>query len=580
MIFFVNGKMRVKLNRAIGCVLIICSGVLSAQMPADQSASPIIVDILLQLPAQQSHQYHQLMTTLLETGTEGVRQLVNGMNVQGKGDNSTVEYALNGMAMFASGDEILKNKMEQAVIASLDETNEPETSAFLIRLLAIVGSDDGIHRLAGYLTDDRLSIPAANAMISINGEVAGKTLQASLMSRMARSHETDRAIIQALGDVTPIVEGTEVILQMMLDTNDNTTKGIVLNALSKTGSKQSLSALAAAAAATGYRAEITDANGAYLRLIKRVYEQGEIKVAIDAAKSFLKNATKAGSRQYREAALGMLFYNRTDVLKTLKTALKDQDRSYRNAALRFSSDYADKAIYTELIKLLPKMKAVEKIDVLYWIGNEAQCPEKRQVLKTVETGIEKTGLQTLSQQLSDPDIEVKKATAFVLHAIGDPSTLPILVDLLKNKDEQTLACAKEVLASFPVDISAALTKVVNRASDAGKIIIMELLSERKANAYFTLVLEQTKNANPKVVNVAFYSLKDVTSEKDFIVLCGMLETTSPSFIVPLQQAVTSSIASLTPEIQVEMIINRMLQAGESKKHLYDQVLSLIDMQED
>ena len=557
----------------IGCIYIICTGVITAQTPSNRSVSTVIADVLAQLPAARSNVYNQSMKELMATGTEGVMQLVAMLHAPGKGDNAAVEYALSGMAYFASGDKSLKVSMEQALLASLDATGEPETKAFIMRLLAITGSDAGIQKLAAYLTDDRLCGQAASAITSIGGESAGKSLQMTLMRRMARSPESERSIIQALGDALPVVEGTEALLKTMVATNDVTTKGIALKALSKTGTRQSLAELAVAAASTGYRAEITDANGANIRLIKRVYEQGDTKEAMAAAQNMLKNATKANSHPFRVAALEILFYNRTDALKTLKNALKDDDKAFRNAALNFASSAADKAMYADLLKSMAKAKTAEKIDVLYWIGNEARCPEKREMLKSTETSIDKTGLQTLTQLLDDPHIEVKKATTIALGAIGDPSTLPALTEQLKSRDTTVLAFTKETLASFPGNLFPALTKSFSQASDGGKIVVMELLAARKANAYFTLVLDQTKSTNPDVQRVALNTLQDVASEKDVVVLCGMLETATPSSVAPLQQAVAASIASLLPEKQTETITNRILQAGDEKKYLYYPVLA-------
>jgi HEAT repeat protein len=529
--------------------------------------------VLAQLPAEKPKAYDQLMKELAETGVEGVKILVGMMNPPGKGDNSAVEYALSGLTHYASADEILKNKTEQAFIAALDETNERETKAFIIRQLALVGSDAGINKLSGYLTEDELSSPAACAIASIGGESAGKALQMALMSRSARSPEAQRNIIQALGDVVPSVSGAEDLLGTMIGTSDLKTKGVVLKALSRTGSKESLAELAAVAAATGYKPEVTDANDAYIQLIKRVYGQGETKEAFAAAQGLLKNATKAGSPQIRIAALEVIFLTQPDKLKTLKTALKDGNKAYRNAALRYASDYADKAMYTEMFKMLPKAKTEDKVDVLNWIGREAQCPDKKQVLKVIETGIDRTGTHTLVQLLDNSDFEVKQAAAGALGTIGDKDALPALTDLFKSNDLQIISLAKNVLSSFDGDISPSLAKVVSQASDKGKIAAIELFSLHKADAYLTTVMEQTKSASPEVKNAAYKALKDVVSEKDVVVLCGMLETAETSFVSPLQQAVASAISSLSPEKQTETVTGRMLQAGDSKKYLYYPVLS-------
>ena len=557
----------------IGCLLAVYSGILTGQTQSGRTTATVIADVLAQIPAERTRGYDQSMKALINTGAEGVKILVGMRNEPGKGDNSAVDYALSGIAHFASGDESMKAKIEQAFIAVLDDTNDQETKAFIIRQLAIVGSDASVSKLVGYLLDEKLCSPAASSIASIGGETAGKSLQTALMKRTAISPEAQRSIIQALGEVKPVIEGTEELLKTMIGANDLTTMGIAFKALSRTGTKRSLADLEAVAAFTGYKAEITNACDAYIRLIKRVYEQGDTKEATTAAQKLLQNATKSGSTQFRIAALEILFYNQTDVIKTLKTALKDGNKVYRNAALNFASSSADKVLYTELLKSLPKAKTGEKIDVLYWIGNEAKNSEKNQILKTIETGIDKTGTQTLTQLLNDRDNEVKQASAIALGAIGDKTALPALTSMLKSRDANLLSCAKGVLSSFPDDITPAIAKAYMQASDEGKMIIFELLSGRKANAYFNLVLEQTKNSSPIIKDAAYKTLKDVVSEKDFVVLCGMLETSVPSYVQPLQAAVTSTIALLTPERQLEMITNRMLQAGDEKQYLYYPVLS-------
>lgn len=557
----------------ISCILWLCTGSLTAQMPANRTVSTVIADALAQLPANKQEKYNQVMKELCGTGAEGVKSLVSMMNAPGKGDNSKVEYALSGMAYYASGDEVLKNKMEQAYLAMLDQSNEREIKAFIIRQLAWLGSDATINKLAGYLSDGGLSSPAACAIASIGGETAAKALQMALMNKSYQSTEAQCDIIQALGDVKPVAEGTEELLITLIQTSDLKLKGVVLAALSKTGSKASLGALAAVAATNGYKAEKTNAIDAYAQLIKRVYEQGDTKVAASAAQGLLKSATKAHVPYARLAALELAFLTQGDKLKTLKNALKDSDEAYLNAALMFASDYADKAMYTDLYKALPKAKTAEKTAVLNWLGNEAQCPEKQAVLQNIEVGVEKTGTQTLVQLLEQPDLQIKRAVATTLGKIGDKNALPALTELLKNTDPQVTAIAATVLASFPADITPDLAKVMQTASDEGKVVALNLLSASKADAYLNPVLEQTKNDAPKVKGAAYAALKNVVSEKDFVVLCGMLETAEATYTLSLQQAVSATIASMTPEKRAEIVIQRMLQADPSKKYVYYLVLA-------
>ena len=567
--------MKNKLYGIICGALLICAGMTTAQTPDNRTVSTVVADVLAQLPAENQQTYNQLMNELGSAGSEGVKILVGMMNAPGKGDNSAVEYALSGLTHYASGNEALKNKTEQAYIAVLDATSEREIKAFIIRQFAMIGSEAGINKLSEYLADEELSSPAACSIASIGGGVAAKTLQMALMRRSVRSPEAERNIIQALGDVAP-AEGVEDLLRTMINTNDAKTKLVVLRTLSRVGSKKSLADLAAAAAATGYKAEFTDANGAYIQLIKRVNEQGDTREATTAAQNLLKNATKARSSQMRIAALEVIFATSADKMKILKTALKDGDIAYRNAALGYASAYADKAMYTEMFKILPKARNEEKVDVLNWIRNESQCSQKREILKAIETGIDKTSTQTLIQLLNNTDFNVKQAAASALGSIGGNGAVPALVDLLKSEDVRTTSMAKTVLSSFDGEISSYLAKIMGQASVEGRKEALELLSIRKADAYFNAVLEQTKSAYPEVKSAAYDALKNVVSEKDFVILCGMLETAEPTYSLPLQQAVASAISSLSPKKRTEAITNRMLQAGDAKKYLYYLVLSSTD----
>ncbi|MDR0698013.1 MAG: DUF1080 domain-containing protein [Tannerella sp.] len=564
--------MKKNIFKILLCVFLFCPGIIMAQKPANRTVATIIADVLAELPAGKQSMYDEWMKELCSTGTEGVKSLVAMMHPPGKGDNAAIEYALSGLAAYASGEETLKSKMEQAFLEALDTTEERETKAFIMRLLATLGSEASINKLSAYLTSDDFSAPSAYAIASIGGEAAGKALQMTLMRRGTRSPEALRNIIQALGEVVP-ANGTEELLRTMLQVNDAETKSVVLKALGRTGSKASLPELAASAAAAGYKYELTGAADAYIQLIKRVYEQGDVKEAASEAKNLLKNATKAGAAQMRIAALEILFLTQADKVKTLKTALSDRDKSYRNAALTYASCYADNIMYTELFKILPKAGNAEKTDILNWIGNEAQTPARKVILKEIEVGIEKTAAQVLTQLLDNSDFDVKQAAAYALARIGNAEAMPALAGMLKSEDARTIALAKRELSSFDGDISPSLVKMLASASDEGKTAALELLALRKANAYFNAALEQTKSSSQQVKNAAYNVLKDVVSEKDLITLCGLLESSVPAFEKPLQQAVISALSAMPPAMKAEAITRRMLQAGDSKKYLYYPVLS-------
>ena len=260
-------------------------------------------------------------------------------------------------------------------------------------------------------------------------------------------------------------------------------------------------------------------------------------------------------------------------------ALKDPSDEYRNAALDFLSPFAGTEAYTELAKALRKARPTVKADILNWFGRESKLPGKDVLIRDLKVRFDLPFTQVLAEQLMNKEWEVTEAAAWAMMKVGGASSIPLLAGLLESHDEKDIRLGKQTLASFKGDISPAVMRVLNTAQDVGKVAAIELLALRKASTYINNVLEQTKSTSPEVRNAAYAALEDVAGEKDLTLLCGMLETASAETVKPLQQAVLASLSSLPQKEQVAAVSQRMLQAGEGKKHLYYVVLSAIGAKE-
>lgn len=548
--------------------LLLFGSALMAQSPANRTAKTIVADVLAQMPAQKQAEYNKLIGELKGTGEEGVLMLAGKL---GEGSNAQVEYALSGLTHFvmAKNEESSRSVVANAYVKALDKVSSREAKAFIIRQLQVIGKGECVNALTSYLKDEKLSGPAARALAANGSEAANKALKDALNQGSAK---IQKDVIVAIGEAG--VEDTEDLLRAKLGSGDEDMQKVVLHALSCVGTKASIKDLAAAAAASGYTMTKTNANEAYIALLKRVAEQGDIKEVEKAAGDLLKKATKAGQTGTRDAALQILMsVNKEKRTKQLLTALKDGNKEYRNAALTYASEFADKDVYVEVMKAMQKAKPEVKVDVINWIGREAKCPKKHDTVKNLELRFDLTAMQELLSQLKDTNFDVKQAAAWALVKIGDKQAIPALADLMLSEDKQVVLLGQDALAAFNGDIDSDVARVTASAPDAGKVAGLELLAKRNATSKLTTVLEQIKNGTPDVKKAAYTALKDVVSEKDFVSLCGMLETADASAVAPLQQAVISSISSLSTDKQKDMVSRRMLQAGESKKHLYYIVLA-------
>lgn len=559
--------------------LLLFGSVLMAQAPANRTAKTTAADVLAQMPAEKQAEYNKLISDLKGTGEEGVLMLVNMINAPGKGSNAQVDYALSGLTHYvmAKGEESARLATANAYLKALEMVNERETKTFIIRQLQILGKDECIDALSAYLGDESLSGPASRALAAIGSENSGKALKAGLMRRMG-TPKTQKDIIVAIGEAQ--VEGSEDLLKALLGSGDENMQKAVLHALSRVGTKASIKEMAEAAAAAGYTMTKTDANESYIALLKRLAAQGDVKEAEKAANDLLKKATKAGKTQTRDAALQILLsLKKENSTKLLLSALKDSNKEYRNAALNYASDFANKEVYIEVMKAMQKAKPEVKVDIINWIGREAKCPAKHDVIKNLELRFDLTAMQVLLTQLKDNNFDVKQATVWTLVKIGDKQVIPVLAELLTSDNKDIILLGQDALAAFNGDIDQAVARVIPSATDAGKIAAAELLAMRKATANLNSVLELIKSGSPEVKKAAYTALKDVVSEGDLVNLCGMLETADVSAVSPLQQAIISAISSMSPVKQKDTITRRMLQAGESKKHLYYIVLATTGQQD-
>ncbi len=563
-----------KIYMTIGTLLLGVS-MMMAQTPAHRTAKTIAADVLAQMPAEEQKSYNELIGQLSQAGEDAVQTLIGMINAPGKGSNAEVDYALSGLSHYvmAMGEEDARRVISQAYCKALGSVTERETQAFIIRQLQIMGGDEAVETLAGFLNDEYLSSAASQALASIGTENAGTALVNSLKLKTGTS-KTQCDAMNAIAEMK--AEGAETLLRPFITHQDASIRKMALYALSQVGTEASLADLAAAAESVHYTMDPTGANEAYITLIKNLAAKGKVEVAEKAAKDLLKKATKAGAQHTREAALEiqMSLMNKKEATKLLQSALKDKDKSYRNAALDYASAFVDEATYVEIAKTMMKAKPDVAVDILNWFGREAKVPSKNPTLKALMIRFDLSFAKVLRDKLNTDNFAVQQAVAWTMVKIGEKGFIPTLANLLASEDKQLILLGQDALLAFPGDIDDAVSRVLKSATDAGKIAALELLAMRKADSKVNTVVEQLNSSSPEVKMAAYKALQDVVMAKDFVEACGILESTSTDEETTLaQEAVAAAVHYMPVGEQVQTVVRRMYQAGEPKKHLYYPVLA-------
>lgn len=553
--------------------LVLCAVTLTAQTSDNRTIQTIVADVLSQMPTNNEADFNKQISDLVSTGEEGVFMIVRMMHPPGPQSNAAMEYALSGLSHFSTreGNEALRERLERTFIKSLDLTSEREVKLFIMRQLQTIGGAETVRALSPLLNIEEYSGTAARVLASIGGEEATKAMQGSLLRRMG-TPKSQRDVILAIGEAQLPVD--ENLLKTMLGKGDEDFQKDLLYTLSRIGSKSSLKELEAEAEKVGFSTDKTGANEAYILLLERVVQQGDVKEVKKAAGTLLKNATEANQTHTRGAALKILLsIEKEKGIKLVQNALKDPSIEYRNASLDYISPYTNSDIYAKLIGTMVKAAPEVKVDILNWLGREASSDEKRDMILNSGKISGASALQTIIKQLDNNNFAVKEAAVWATVKLGDASIASVLPELLTEEDDKVAQVTKTALTSIEGDVLNSAIKVIPRASDAGKVAILELLALRRSSDNQHVVLEQIDTGSEKVKSAAYNSLKSVVTDEDFKLMCVMLEGAPKSAISPLQQAVIATIRSQSKEDQISVISERMKQSGESKKHLYYVVLA-------
>jgi len=101
-----------------------------AQTDPNRTVKTKVADLLAQLPAQDAATYDKVMTELLQTGEEGMLQIMALYKDPAQGDNTLVEYAVTGMSRFVRNEQ-QRRQLSSWMLKALRQTPSKEGQFYL-----------------------------------------------------------------------------------------------------------------------------------------------------------------------------------------------------------------------------------------------------------------------------------------------------------------------------------------------------------------------------------------------------------------------------------------------------------------
>lgn len=538
--------------------IVMLQNAVQAQEKKDQrTVTTRIADLLAQMPARDAGLLKNNMNDIAQLGESGYITMITGLTAPGKGNNALLEYAIGGFSAYITqtGQEDWRKMAVAAYCKALPKLTDPQNKSFIISQLELVGKDDAIPCLQGFLTDPLLADPAGRALVKINS-IASKTTLLTALSQVNGAAKL--SIIGALGDSR--FKDAAAAINTLAVSNDPNTTTVALYALAYIADPSSENVLASAAEKSGYKYENTNATANYLIYAKQLLENGNPSLAEQIGKKLLAKTEADEYVSVRTAALKILVdANKDGNMQILLDAAGDKNVMYRAAALKFAVPYVTAASTGAWVKKLGQVDEDAKADIVYMLG-ESNAKE---------------ALPAILKLLKSKNQKIKLAAINAATNIGQEQILGDLLKVMAKGDEADIAAISGVINRMKGDgIPEKIAAAIPGSKPEVKVALIDILASRAANTQLNAVYAQMKSKDPQVQQAAYAALSKVVVNRDLPQLFTLLNENSGAQELAVQAAIIAAVKGNGDQsAQVEAVLQQMNTAPENKKILYYKVLA-------
>ncbi|RJP33227.1 MAG: DUF1080 domain-containing protein [Candidatus Omnitrophota bacterium] len=327
-----------------------------AWIPAVHAAS--LIELVAKMPAQSVDEFNAIHAEIVQLGEERIAGLCRLLFPPGSGDDAKIRFAVSGVAKYASRNSANMDRKTvcRAFLRALENADDVEVKAFLMRQIQVVGKEEAVAPLSRYLSCEILCEPAAQALLAIQTANAAE----ALLQALPQSDGSRRiTIIKALGDLQCKAAVKEIL--PFAESDDETTRCVALYALANIGDPSCAEVLAQAAEAnTPYQR--AQATSYYLLFANQLAENGETSLCSQICRKLIETRTDESEANVQSAALRTLLgCEGENALQDLLAATKSVNQEVQAAALALAAQLPSEEMTKKWIALsqIPASKIAE-----------------------------------------------------------------------------------------------------------------------------------------------------------------------------------------------------------------------------
>jgi len=453
-----------------------------------------IADLLAQMPSNNLQQRDKLAEELISLGDDGFQKLADKMVPSGKGDNSAVVFAINGLTRYVSqpGKEVQKAFAEKAFIGALEKAPASETKAFFMRQLKLIGTDKAVSAVAYYLTNSELCEPATFVLTSVGGEAAKNELLKAFSKADGNPLVT---ITRALGELQ--VKAANASILKNIGTEHQNLKKVSLAAVAAFGVAESYEPLLAAAQKAGFVYEPSNATSAFVTYAQKLGESGNLQLCAKACDEIMTICQSPAQLHSKSAALAIYntYFEKEAQVKLLK-----------------AFDSNDKAFRFSVLNLVAKSKLASTKD---WVAKakKAQPEEKSEIITMLGKKGDLSAVEFIQKQLGNQSPLVGEAAISALAKLKGKEAVAEITALLK-KGIQPEYSAKCLMSLVDEKGLAPIAAILESAPENSKSEIIAIIGAKSGKQFFNQIYNYTSSTNPAIKSAAFAALKNTASASD------------------------------------------------------------------
>jgi HEAT repeat protein len=360
------------------------------------------------------------------------------------------------------------------LVAVLQSDASQKDKADACRELARIGDKDAVAPLAALLPDDRLSHMARYGLETIPDPSVDKAL------RDAAGRLHGRLLIGVIGSIGVRRDPKAVgLLARQLQSLNPEVAQAAARALGKIGNKDSVKAIEKALPTT-------------LEANRVAFCEGLICCAEALAAKNPKEAIALYDRvrvmdvphQVRTAALrGAILTRQNDGLPLLIDSMRTGDFALFAAAARISQEMPGSQVTVALAGELGTPYTNRQVFLIQALGNRHDA----------------AALPALLTVAKDGQMPARLAAIHALTEIGDPSSLPVLSELVRATDKDISAAAEESLAALQgKEIDAAVMAMLADSDTGQKLRAMDLIVRRRMTSAVPALLAAAESPDQKI----------------------------------------------------------------------------------